>query len=130
MDVVERHVFEQRSTGLHEVLLGWIGNEVELLWAALGTLRHLFEMSYCIPVRLPGMEHDQKAIVVVALERLAEIALSRKAAQQLHIREKKEGIKGHVFGLQAGGYYFTPVKAHHRLGGIWPWFEGMDRYKA
>ena len=90
VQVVERQVLEQRSAALHEVLLRRIGDAVD----AGARLR--LQVPHGVVVGRPGIEHDELAVGMPALQRLAAEALARKAAQRLEVGEKQEGVIGDV----------------------------------
>ena len=75
VQVVERHGLEQRSAALHEVLLRWVGDAVD------AGIRLRLQVPHGVVIGRPGIEHDEVAVGMPALQRLTAKALARKSTQ-------------------------------------------------
>src|SRR5712691_7018077 len=90
MHLIQGHLFEQRSSRLQQILLGRIGDKVDVCRATVLVTRLLGHVTDGIPVVLPGSEHHEIPVGIAPLERFAAKLCAWKAVQQANISQKEE----------------------------------------
>src|SRR5215475_13757605 len=70
-------------------------------------------MAHSIPVGLPGGEHDEIAIRIIATKCFAAEPVARKAVQQADVRQKAKRIEGNVLRMEPRACLLALIDAHH-----------------
>ena len=117
MYLIKGHLFEERTSRLHQILLGWVGDEVQLLGRIILRTCRLRKMADSVPVRLPGCEHDEIAVRIAPTERFAAELVAWKAVQQADVSQKEERIEGDGLSVQPSACLMALIYAHQSVPG-------------
>jgi hypothetical protein len=93
MQVVEAHPFEERSTGLYQVLLGGLGNLVEGFRRVCRPPGASFDVPNGVPIGTPGLEDNQVSVIIRPIEHLATVPILGKPLQPLPIGEEEKRVQ-------------------------------------
>ena len=118
MHLIKGHRFKERTPRLQQILLGRVGDEVELLGCVILRTRHFRNMADSVPVRLPGGEHDEIAVRIAPTQRFAAKLVAWKAMQQADVSQKEERIEGDVLSVWPSVCLLALIHAHHRVPGL------------
>ena len=88
MQRIKGHRFEERTPRLQEILLGRVGDEVQLLGCVILRTRHFRNMADSVPVRLPGGEHHE-----IAYHPFSELTKNFSPERQARVAEKVQLLK-------------------------------------
>ncbi len=115
VQIVERHLLEERAARLHEVLLHRVADEVKRIGAPLRLPGGALDVADRIPVGRPGGQHNQVAEEVGARQLLELKATAREALQQRNVRQEEKRMQGRLLLLHGAAAGRALVQTHEGL---------------